>query len=154
MFSLPTPSFNVWVLHINFTYNTASHGQQLCVCVCFLVSGGGDVSFVSTRKIHSFCLSSLLQSHSPHSISRFFLNFSLPPHLTHFRFLPSCEAVVCSEERRDREIDTHPYIHEGGMREGDGCSAIENNKEEGEVMDTPERSKNHQIATSISKFEV
>ncbi|KAK6130231.1 hypothetical protein DH2020_036041 [Rehmannia glutinosa] len=38
---------------------------------------------------------------------------------------------------------------------GDGVEIFEkeNNKEEGEVMDTPERSKNCQIATSISKFE-
>ncbi|KAI3469608.1 hypothetical protein Pfo_026271 [Paulownia fortunei] len=39
------------------------------------------------------------------------------------------------------------------MGEGVESSAKENNKEEGEVMDTPERSKNYQIAASISKFE-
>ncbi|KAI3459413.1 hypothetical protein Pfo_016076 [Paulownia fortunei] len=39
------------------------------------------------------------------------------------------------------------------MGEGGESSAKENNKEEGEVMDTPERNKNNQIATSISKFE-
>ncbi|KAK6117194.1 hypothetical protein DH2020_049073 [Rehmannia glutinosa] len=39
------------------------------------------------------------------------------------------------------------------MGDGVEISEKENNKEEGEVMDTPERSKNCQIATSISKFE-
>lgn len=40
------------------------------------------------------------------------------------------------------------------MEEGVGGSAKENSKEVEEVMDTPERSKNNQIAASISKFEV
>ncbi|KAK4405744.1 protein tesmin/TSO1-like CXC 2 [Sesamum angolense] len=39
------------------------------------------------------------------------------------------------------------------MGEGVEISAKESNQEEREVMDTPERSKNNQIATSISKFE-
>lgn len=40
------------------------------------------------------------------------------------------------------------------MGEEGESSAKTNTKEEREVMDTPERSKNNQIATSISKFEV
>lgn len=122
------------------------------VCMCVFWWGGGDICFCQHKKNPLFFLTQLSLTSLRFPLLLEFHSLLFDPSLSLSLSLVRCEGVAQSKQSRDRERAI--LQRNKGMEERVEGSAKEMCREILEVMDTPERSKNSQIATSISKFEV